>query len=346
MEPAKDIDWDALTFSFTPTDIMYVAKTKVGEPWPAGKLQPYGDIPMSPAAGVLNYGQGIFEGLKAQRTDTGDIVLFRNNKNAARFAAGAARLGMPPVSEEHFKKVVQDIVEANAKFVPPAGRGSLYIRPVLFGHGAILGVSPAPEVTFMVYACPVGPYFKDGITPIHLKVSDEFHRVCAGGTGNVKAIANYAPGMIPSKNAKQEGFSEVIYLDAREHRYVEEVGAANFFCVKDGVIYTPVLSSGTILPGVTRDSTIQIARDLGYKVEECKVDIEFAFTADEVFCSGTAAIISPVGKITHGDREGVFANNEVGVVTKKLYETLTGIQLGRLPDKHGWVSYLKARSKL
>jgi branched-chain amino acid aminotransferase len=346
MEPAKDIDWDALTFAFTQTDMMYVAKTKVGEPWPAGKLVPYGDIPMSPAAGVLNYGQGIFEGLKAQRTDAGDIVLFRTNKNAQRFAAGAARLGMPVVSEEQFMKVARDVVEANARFVPPSGKGSLYVRPVLFGNGAILGLGPAPEVTYIVYCCPVGPYFKDGITPIHLKVSDEFHRVCAGSTGNVKAIANYAPGMIPSANAKKEGYSEIIYLDAKEHRYIEEVGAANFFCVKDGVIYTPILSGGTILPGVTRDSTIQIARDLGYKVEECKVDIDFALTADEVFCTGTAAVVSPVGKITHADRTGVFANNEVGVVTKKIYETLTGIQRGKLADKHGWVIHLKGKSKL
>lgn len=345
MEPSKDIDWDALTFSFRPTDTMYVAKTQVGEPWPAGQLQPYGDIAMSPAAGVLNYGQGIFEGLKAQRTDSGDIVLFRNDRNAARFATGAARLGMPEVSKEHFMKVVEDVVAANAKFVPPAGRGSLYVRPCLFGNGPILGVAPAPECMFIMYACPVGPYFKGGMEPIHLQVSKQYHRACPGNTGGVKAIANYAPGMIPSKKAKAEGFAEIIYLDALEDRYVEEVGAANFFCVKDGVVYTPMLS-GTILPGVTRESIIQIARDLGYTVEERKVDIDFALTADEAFCSGTAAVISPVGKITYGEKVGEFAGGKVGVVTKKIYDTLTGIQLGRLPDKHGWVTYLKPRSKL
>lgn len=336
MEPSKDIDWDALGFTYLPTDTMYMAKTKLGEPWKHGELMPYGDISISPAAGVLNYGQGCFEGMKAQRTDDGEIVIFRPKANAARMASGADRLGMPAVDEEIFVAAVCNAVRANAKFVPPQGRGALYIRPVLWGTGPILGVAPAPEYTFMIYCCPVGPYFKGGMTPISLKVSPNHHRACPGGSGSVKAIGNYAPGMIPSKRAKTEGFSEIIYLDTVEHKYVEEVGAANFFCVKDGKIYTPTLS-GTILPGVTRMSILAIAKDLGHEVEECKLDISFALDADEAFCCGTAAVISPIGKIEHDGKVGTYCNGAVGDVTKKLYDTLLGIQQCRLPDTHEWV---------
>jgi branched-chain amino acid aminotransferase len=337
MEPMPDFDWDALAFSFTPTDTMYVTKAKTGEPWKTGSLMPYGDISISPAAGVLNYGQGIFEGIKAQRTAEGKIVLFRPDCNAARCASGARRMGMPEVPEEIFVAAIQDVVRANARWVPPSGRGALYIRPMLFGNGPILGVSPAPEFTFMIYCCPVGPYFKGGgMASISLKVSDEFHRACGGGAGGVKAVGNYAPGMIPAMQAKKEGFAEIIYLDAKEHRYVEEVGAANFFCIKDGKLYTPELS-GSILPGVTRMTVLALAKELGHEVEECKLDISFALTADEAFCCGTAAVMTPIETITHGENVGKYHGAGGGPITKKLYENLLGIQLGRLPDKNGWV---------
>ena len=316
-----DFDWDSLTFSFTATDTMYRNVVRSGEEWGEGELIPFANIEISPAAGVLNYGQGIFEGMKAQRADDGNIVLFRSDKNAARFAEGAKRLGMPP---------------ANHRWVPPTGRGALYIRPVLWGSGAILGVAPAPEFTFMVYVCPVGPYFKGGMTPINLKVSDEYHRAAPGGSGGVKAIGNYAPGMMPSKMAKVEGYAEIIYLDAVEHRYIEEVGAANFFCVKDNVVYTPDLT-GTILPGITRASVIQIARDLGHDVREERIDVDMALAADEAFCAGTAAVISPIGSIEHGHKIAHYSNGEVGPVTRKLYDALVDIQLKRAPDRHEWI---------
>ena len=330
------IDWDAMTFSFTPTDVMYRATCKLGDEWQPGELEPYGDITISPAAGVLNYGQGLFEGMKAQRSVNGGIVLFRPEKNAARLQDGARRLGMPPVPQEIFLDAIEQVVAANARWVPPTGKGALYVRPVLWGSGAILGVSPSPEYTFMVYVCPVGPYFKGGMHPIALKVSEDYHRACPGGSGAVKAIGNYAPGMMPSKNAKKDGFAEVIYLDAVHHRYVEEVGAANFFCVKDGVIHTPELT-GTILPGITRDSIIGLARHLGYEVREEKVDVDFALTADECFCAGTAAVISPIGSICHGDTCTMYCDNLVGPVTIELYEALTGIQTQAAPDEFGWV---------
>ena len=336
MSDDVSIDWDALTFSFTPTDVMYTATCKLGEEWEPGVLVPYGDITISPAAGVLNYGQGLFEGMKAQRSVNGGIVLFRPERNAARLQDGARRLGMPPVPEEMFLDAIEQTVAANARWVPPTGKGALYIRPVLWGTGAILGVAPSPEYTFMVYVCPVGPYFKGGMHPIALMVSEDYHRAAPGGSGSVKAIGNYAPGMMPSKNAKKEGFAEVIYLDAVHHRYVEEVGAANFFCVKDGVIHTPELT-GTILPGITRASIIDLARHFGYEVIEEKVDIDFVLEADECFCAGTAAVISPIGAICQGEVCTMYCNNELVPVTKELYDALTGIQTQAAPDEFGWV---------
>ena len=201
-------------------------------------------------------------------------------------------------------------VHENSRWIPPMGKGALYIRPLLMGSGAILGVAPAPEYTFLVYVSPVGPYFKGGLKPISLKISDNFHRAAPGGSGGVKAIGNYAPGMVPSKDAKSEGFAEIIYLDAVHHRYVEEVGAANFFCVKDGIISTPELT-GTILPGVTRESVIEIAKDMGYEVREEKIDVDYALSADECFCAGTAAVISTNHTIEH-DKEVInFGEGEV-----------------------------------
>ena len=288
------------------------------------------------AAGVLNYGQGIFEGMKALRTEKGDVVLFRPDENARRFQRGAARLGMPPVPESMFLDAVEQMVAANSHFIPPSGRGALYVRPVLWGTGPIMGVAPAPSYTFCVFVTPVGPYFKGGMSAIDLIISDDHHRAAPGGSGGVKAIGNYAPGMMPSKNAKKDGYAEVIYLDAVHHRYIEEVGAANFFCVKDGIIHTPSLT-GTILPGITRDSIIQLARYRGYKVIEEKVSAEFAMSADEAFCCGTAAVISPIGSITHGEDKAVYNDGELGAVTMELYDALTGLQNRRGEDPFSWL---------
>mgnify|MGYP002839809395 CR=1 FL=1 len=329
------IDWDSMTFSFTETDRMYIAKCKQGEAWQPGVMQDFQDLQLSPAAGVINYGQGLFEGMKARRAEDGRILLFRPELNARRAQEGSRRLGMAVVPEEMFLDAVHQVIHENERWIPPTGRGELYIRPLIFGSGAILGVAPAPEYTFLVYAVPVGPYFKGGMNPISLKVSDEYHRAAPGGSGGVKAIGNYAPGMMPSKNAKAEGYAEIIYLDAVHHRYVEEVGAANFFCVKDNVIYTPELT-GTILPGITRLSTIELARSLGYQVLETKVDIEFAMGADEAFCAGTAAVISPIGSIEHGGKIATYCDGEVGAITKQLYDALSAIQEGRAPDPFGW----------
>jgi len=330
------MDWDKLTYSLTETDFMYIAQTKRGEPWAPGEVKPFGPIPMHPASAALNYGQGIFEGMKAQRTDEGAIVLFRPEENAARFVTGAKRLGMDTVPAEVFVEAVCATVAANARWVPPAGKGALYVRPLLLGSGGLLGAAPAPEFTFLIFCSPVGAYMSKGLAPISLKVAHDCHRAAAGGQGGVKAIGNYAPGVVPAKAAKDEGFHELLYLDARENRYIEEVGAANFFCLKDSVLYTPSLE-GTILPGITRMSLLQIARDLGYEVREERVAIDFAMSADECFCCGTAAVLSPIGSITYQGEVAEFCRSEVGPISRRLYETLREIQLCRRPDPHKWV---------
>ena len=332
----KDIDLDKLTFSLTPTDPMYVATTTADDPWMPGDLRPYGNIEISPAAGVLNYGQGLFEGMKAYRTAKNRVVFFRPDENARRMQRGADRLKMPPVPESIFIDAVEQVVQANIDYLPPMGRGAMYVRPLLMGSGPVLGVAPAPSYSFMIYVTPVGPYFKGGMKAIDLLISDEFHRAAPGGSGGVKAIGNYAPGMMPSMIAKAKGYAEVIYLDARTSTYIEEVGAANFFCVKDNVLYTPELT-GTILPGITRASIIALARHLGYEVNEEKVNYEFAMTADEAFCCGTAAVISPIGTITHEDKKVTYGDGTPGIMTTTLYDMLTGIQNEKEEDIFGWL---------
>ncbi len=332
----KDINWDDLSFSLTPTDWMYVTEASGVEAWMPGSLRPYGDFSISPAAGVLNYGQGLFEGMKAYRTVEGRLVFFRPEENARRMQAGADRLKMPPVPESIFIDAVEQVVDANRDWVPPVGKGAMYVRPILFGSGPILGVAPAPSFTFMVYCTPVGPYFKGGMTAIDLLISEDHHRAAPGGSGGVKAIGNYAPGMLPSKAAKAAGFAEVIYLDAKTHSSIEEVGAANFFSVRDGVLSTPSLT-GTILPGITRASVIELARSRGYDVREERVSVEAALDADEAFCCGTAAVISPIGSITHLGERHAYGDGTPGPVTVELYEALTAIQSERAPDTFGWL---------
>jgi branched-chain amino acid aminotransferase len=331
------IDFGELTFSFTPTRTMFIARCELGDEWQPGELQPFQNLELSPAACVLNYGQGLFEGLKAYRADDGRILLFRPAMNAARLRAGCRRLSMPPVPEELFLSAVRDVVSENSDYIPPNNAGALYIRPLVFGSGAILGVAPAPEFAFLVYASPVGPYFKGGLTPIRLLVTRDFHRAAPKGTGGVKAIGNYAPGMLPSSHAKRKGFAEVVYLDAVEERYIEEVGAANFFALFGDTLVTPALS-GSILSGVTRDSVLQLAAErFGLKVEERDVSIDEALGADELFCSGTAAVISPIGCINYEGQDHQFSGGEVGPHTRALYEALTAIQHGDAPDKFSWV---------
>ncbi len=330
------IDFDKLSFSITPGETMFISKCASDGAWDEGVFLPYGNILISPAAGVLNYGQGLFEGLKAMRTKAGKLVLFRPAENAQRMAEGAARVCMPAFPVDRFVEAVCEVVRRNVDFVPPYGKGSLYIRPCLWGTGPVLGVAPAPEFTFMVYVSPVGQYFKTGVKPIKLEITREFHRAAPHGTGSVKSIGNYAGTMLPAKKTKAKGFNECIYLDAREDKYIEEVGAANFFCVKGDTLLTPKL--GSILSGITRKSVMQIAREvMGLKVVEKSLSVDEAFSADEAFCSGTAAVISPIGSITCAEQEKIFNGFTVGKITQELYDHLTRIQLCEEEDRFGWI---------
>jgi len=313
--------------------------------WVPGKTVPYGDLKIPPRASILNYGQGLFEGMKAQRTEEGKIVIFRPDKNARRAAYGCERLCMPPPPEDIFVNAVKDCIIANAKWVPPKGEGTLYVRPIIFGSGPILGLAPAPSYTLCVYVSPVGSYFKGNqLTPIKLKLETAYSRASPGGVGGVKAVGNYVPSMKPQALAKKEGFDNVIFLDAEEGKYVEEVSTSNVFIVKDGVVYTPPCKGGgnpddTILEGVTRDSLLTLCKDKGYKVVEDKVPVELLMSAEEAFTVGTAVVISPCGEVVHEGKSHKLLGDK-GPITNYLYETLTGIQTGVVDDPYGWTVYL------
>uniref|UniRef100_A0A7C9D749 Branched-chain-amino-acid aminotransferase n=1 Tax=Opuntia streptacantha TaxID=393608 RepID=A0A7C9D749_OPUST len=331
-----DIDWDSLGFGFIPTDYMYIMKCARGESFTSGELRRFGNIEMSPSAGVLNYGQGLFEGLKAYRTQEGNIVLFRPDENALRMRTGAERMCMPAPTVEQFLEAVKQTVLANERWIPPTGKGSLYIRPLLMGSGSVLGIAPAPEYTFLIYVSPVGNYFKEGLAPIHLVIETDFHRASPGGTGGVKSIGNYAAVLKAHTAAKAKGYSDVLYLDCVHKKYLEEVSSCNVFVVKGNVISTPAIK-GTILPGITRKSIIDIARSLGFEVAEQLVSVDQLLDADEVFCTGTAVVVSPVGSITYLDKRTSFGDGKVGKVSQQLYSALTRLQMGLAEDKAGWI---------
>ncbi|KAL6645289.1 hypothetical protein ACP70R_016897 [Stipagrostis hirtigluma subsp. patula] len=289
-----DLDWENLGFDLVQTDFMYVAKCGPDGNFSECEVIPFGPIALSPSAGLLNYGQGLFEGLKAYRKTDGSILLFRPEENAIRMRAGAERMCMPAPTVEQFVDAVKQTVLANKRWVPSNGKGSLYIRPLLMGSGAVLRLAPAPEYTFIIFVSPVGNHYKEGL---NLIVEDKFHRASPGGTGGVKAIGNYASVLKAQKIAKEKGYSEVLYLDAVDNKYLEEVSSCNIFVVKGNVISTPEIK-GTILPGITRKS-IMLLKAKASRVEERLVSVDDLFDADEVFCTGTAVVVSPVASITY-----------------------------------------------
>lgn len=334
-EEYADVDWNNLGFGLMPSDYMYTMKCSDYENFEQGKLSRYGNIEMSPSAGVLNYGQGLFEGIKAYRRDNGGLFLFRPEQNARRMQIGAERMCMPAPSVEQFVDAVKETALANRRWIPPPGKGSLYIRPLLMGSGPILGLGPAPEYTFLIYASPVGNYFKEGTAPLNLYVEDEYFRSSHGGVGGVKSITNYAPVLKAQGRARSRGFSDVLYLNSVDKRNLEEASSCNIFIVKDGVISTPK-PNGSILEGITRKSIIDIARDLGYQVEERSIPVDDLMDAEEVFCSGTAVGVAPVGSITYQNKS-VQYKMDAELVCRRLYSTLTGIYRGAVEDKWGWV---------
>lgn len=338
MMEKKNIDWGNLGFSYMPTDKRYVANYKNGA-WDEGTLSDDPMITMSECACVLQYAQTCFEGIKAYTTEDGRIVTFRPDLNAKRMADSARRLQMPVFPEERFIEAVVETVKANAAYVPPYGSGAtLYIRPFMFGIDSIIGVKPATEYQFQVFTTPVGPYFKGGAKPITIRVSD-VDRAAPHGTGDIKAGLNYAMSLYNIVDAHNQGFDENLYLDPGTRTYVEETGGANFmFITKDGKFVTP--KSNSILPSVTRRSLMVVAKDyLGMEVEERPVRKDELKDFAECGLCGTAAVISPVGRIVdHGEEICLPSGMEdMGPVTKKLYDTLTGIQMGRIQAPEGWI---------
>lgn len=338
----KNIDWSNLGFGYIPTDYRFVANYKDGA-WEEGALTTDATVTISECAGVLQYAQTCFEGMKAYTTEDGRTVIFRPDLNAARMADSCRRLEMPVFPEDKFVEAVVNVVKANEAFVPPYGSGAtLYIRPYMFGSDAVIGVKPASEYQFRVFATPVGPYFKGGAKPIVIRVSD-YDRAAPHGTGHIKAGLNYAMSLYPIMEAHREGFAENMYLDAATRTKVEETGGANFiFVTKDNKVVTP--KSGSILPSITRRSLIHVAKEyLGLEVEEREVYFDEVKDFAECGLCGTAAVISPVGKINDHGKEICFPSgmDEMGPVITKLRETLTGIQMGHIPAPEGWIKVVE-----
>ena len=338
----KDIDWGNLSFGYRETDYRYVSMYKDGK-WDDGAITTDANIVLNECACVFQYAQTIFEGLKAYTTQDGRVVVFRPDLNADRMMDSAARLKMPPFPKERFLDAVTQVVKANMDWVPPYGSGAtLYIRPYMFGSNPVIGVKPADEYQFRILTTPVGPYFKGGVKPITIRVSD-FDRAAPHGTGHIKAGLNYAMSLYAIMDAHEKGYDENMYLDPATRTKVEETGGANFlFVTKDGKVVTP--KSDSILPSITRRSLVQVARDyLGLEAEEREVYLDELGDMAECGLCGTAAVISPVGKVVDHGKEICFpaGMEKMGPVTQKLYDTLTGIQMGRLKAPEGWVVEIK-----
>jgi branched-chain amino acid aminotransferase len=332
-----DLDFANLPFAYKKTDYN-VRYTWSDGAWDVGELNDSEYVPLHMAATCLHYGQECFEGLKAFETKAGEVVVFRIEENAKRLADSCRKILMPPVPEELFIQAVYRAINANRRFVPPYGSGaSLYIRPLVIGTGAKVGVAPTDEYMFLVFVTPAGPYFKTGFKPVHLVVEEEVDRAATLGVGDVKVGGNYAAGMRASMGAKAKGFTEVLFLDAKEKRYIDESGPANFFGItQDGQYITPM--SPSILPSITNRSLITIADDMGLNPLRRPIDVEEIHDLAEAGCCGTAAVITPVGSITHGQRKVVYGDGEAPQpIVTKLYERLTAIQCGDAEDTWGWV---------
>ena len=338
----KNIDWANLGFGYIQTDLRFVSNYKDGA-WEEGILTEDANVVINECAGVLQYAQTIIEGMKAYTTADGRIVTFRPDLNAERMEQSAKRLEMPIFPKEQFVEAVLKTIKANEAYVPPYGSGAtLYVRPYMFGSNAVIGVKPAEEYQFRVFTTPVGPYFKGGVKPLTIRVSD-FDRAAPNGTGHIKAGLNYAMSLHAIVDAHEQGYDENMYLDAGPRTKVEETGGANFlFVTKDGKVVTP--KSNSILPSITRRSLMQVARDyLGLEAEEREVYLDELKDFAECGLCGTAAVISPVGKVVDHGKEICFPSGmtEMGPITKKLYETLTGIQMGTIEAPEGWIVEVK-----
>jgi branched-chain amino acid aminotransferase len=333
---------DKLQFGKTFTDHMFVMDYAAGKGWHDARIVPYAPFELDPSSMVLHYGQAIFEGLKAFRDINGRITMFRPRDNFLRMNRSAKRLCIPQIDVDFVMQALVRLIEIEKDWVPSAEGTALYIRPFIIATDSYLGVKVSDTYKFLIILSPSGPYYKNGFQPISLYVENYYTRAAEGGTGEVKCSGNYAASLIASDKAKELGCDQVLWLDAKEKRYIEEVGSMNMFVVIGGEVLTASLD-GTILPGITRDSIIKIFKDKGYKVTERKVSLDEIIGAlkenrlDEAFGTGTAAVVSPVGKLRIGDEEYVIGDGKTGKITQMLYDTLTGIQRGKIEDKFGWL---------
>lgn len=341
-KPKQKTKEDELGFGLVYTDHMFLMHYDEGQGWHDPEIVPYAPFVLDPASQVFHYAQECFEGMKAYRTPDGKVQLFRPEKNAARMATTHNRLCIPEIQEKDFVEAVKAIVKTDKDWVPSSPHTSLYIRPCTIATEENLGVKPSSRYLFFIICSPSGPYYAEGLNPIKIYVEDELTRAAPGGTGYIKCGGNYAAALKAQEKANKYGYSQVLWLDGVERKYVEEVGSMNcFFIIDDEILTAPI--EGTVLPGITRMSCIELLKDWGYTVKETQIPIDGLMDAarsgrlQEVFGTGTAAVISPVGELRYRDESLEINNGKIGKVTSRLYDTLTGIQWGTLPDEKGWI---------
>lgn len=339
---AKPTDETKLGFGHIFTDHMFIMNYDTGLGWHDARIVPYGEITLSPAAMCLHYGQEIFEGLKAYRTADGSVQLFRPDENFKRMNVSAERMVIPQLNEEDCMQALKTLVKMEEDWVPHTDGASLYIRPFIISTDPYVGVRPGDHYMFMIILSPSGAYYSTGLNPVKIYVEKKYVRAVRGGTGFAKTAANYAISLKGQQEAHDQDYEQVLWLDGVEQKYIEEVGSMNIFFVIDGEVITPQLT-GSVLPGITRKSALEICRKRGYKVSERRITIEEVAEAydngklDEVFGTGTAAVISPVGHLKWGDKVMTINDNKIGAISQMLYDTMTGIQWGKIKDEFGWI---------
>jgi len=347
--PKPEPDWNNLGFGAIMTDHMFIMDYHEKQGWYNPRIVPYGPLALDPAAVVLHYGAEVFEGLKAYYSDDGEVLLFRPEANARRINKSSVRLCIPELPVEDFVQAIKELIEVDKRWVPKLPDTSLYIRPLIIATEGVLGVRRSASYQFIVMLSPVGAYYPEGLNPVKIYVEEEYVRSVRGGTGFCKCGGNYAASLAAQYKAKDLGYSQVMWLDGAERKYIDEVGTMNVMFKINGQVLTPELSSGTILPGITRDSVLKILQSWGIPTDERKItlaELQQAAqdgTLEEAFGTGTAAVISPIGELNiHGEKVTI-SNGQIGPLTQKIYDTLTGIQWGRLKDEFGWTVILGNR---
>lgn len=338
----NQIDWNNLGFGRFFSDHMFISNFD-GKKWDDGLIMPYGPLPIEPGLCTLHYGQTVFEGLKAFQAVDGGVNIFRPDMNAKRLNHSASRVCIPPYDEYKFIEAIIELVKIDKDWVPKKRGQSLYIRPVMFGSGNFLGVHPSETYMLTIMTSPVASYYPEGLSPLKILVADEYVRAVRGGLGSAKTAANYAASLLAGQKAKDNGYSQVLWLDGITHEFVDEVGAMNIMFVIDDELVTPPLDQGTILAGVTRDSVLKLGKEWGLKVAERPLKVHEIFEAHsngrlkEVFGTGTAAVISPVGLLTFKGKTIIINDMKIGKIAQMMYDTITGIQYGEIEDKYGWI---------